>query len=72
MTDHGRPWRWTCPHCFGGPMRLESADRHLRRKHADCWSCRLERLMIRAMIEGRGYVFEGDPFAPYLTSRARG
>jgi hypothetical protein len=44
-------------------MALPSAVRHLRRRHNDCWSCRLERLMVEAMIDGRGFVFEGPmPF----------
>jgi len=49
-------WRWTCPHHKGGPMTLRSAERHLQRRHYDCWSCRVERTMVRAMIEGRGWV----------------
>lgn len=44
-------------------MTLESADKHLRRKHADCWSCRLERSMVQAMIAGVGFIIEGDLFA---------
>jgi hypothetical protein len=50
-------------------MRLESADKHLRRKHADCFSCRIERHMIQAMIAGRGFVFEGDIFERTLPAR---
>jgi hypothetical protein len=52
-------------------MRLESADRHMRRKHADCWSCKLERMMVQAMLAGRGFVFEGDIFGGVLGSRRR-
>jgi hypothetical protein len=48
-------------------MKLESADRHMQRKHLGCWSCKLERMMVKAMIDGRGYVFEGDIFRdPFL------
>lgn len=43
-------------------MTLRSAARHLRRKHWECFSCRAERLMVLAMMEGRGYILEGDPF----------
>lgn len=51
-------WRWRCPHCLGGNMKLESAVRHLRRRHNDCWSCRLERTMVEAMRQGTGFYFE--------------
>jgi hypothetical protein len=54
-----RAWRWTCPHCGGGSMPLKNGFNHLRRKHYDCWSCRIETLMISGMLDGRGYVFEG-------------
>jgi hypothetical protein len=50
-------------------MKLESAEKHMRRKHSDCWSCDLERIMVRSMIEGRGYVFEGPLFERPLASR---
>jgi hypothetical protein len=43
-------------------MRLPSAERHLRRKHYDCWSCKLERLMVQAMIEGKGFILDGPLF----------
>lgn len=43
---------------MGLPMRLRSASRHLRNKHYDCWSCRIEKIMIDMMIQGRGVYWE--------------
>jgi hypothetical protein len=28
-------------------MSLASAERHLARRHADCWSCELEKHMVQ-------------------------
>jgi hypothetical protein len=50
-------------------MRLPSAAMHLRRRHLDCLSCSAEYLMVKSMIEGRGYFFEGDIFAHTATPR---
>jgi hypothetical protein len=53
-------------------MSLRSAYRHLTRRHWDCPSCHLERLIVQAMMEGKGFVIErSDPLAT-LFSRARG
>ena len=48
-----RAWRWTCPHCGVGSMNLRSAEKHLQRKHYDCWSCKTERLMVHVLRERR-------------------
>jgi hypothetical protein len=65
-----KAWRWTCPHCRGGPMALRSADRHLRRRHADCAGCRIERHMVQAMAEGRGFIVQGVlPFDQHVHAR---
>ena len=51
-----RPWRWKCPHCLGGLMTLDSARTHLRRRHSDCWSCHVEKVMVEAMMTGHEFV----------------
>src|SRR5262249_7885418 len=58
------PYMWRCVHCGKGWMSLKTGRRHLARKHYDCWSCSLELKLLIAMLEGRGYVVEGDPFRP--------
>lgn len=67
-----RDWRWRCPHCGVGSMKLASAERHLRRRHFDCASCRIERLMVQAMMEGKGFIIERENPLRHLFSRARG
>jgi hypothetical protein len=45
-------------------MTLNSAHRHLRRRHFDCWSCQIEAHMVAAMAQGQGFVVpRQDPFA---------
>jgi hypothetical protein len=39
-------------------MKLRAAQRHLRRSHSECWSCRLEKLMVEAMMTGHGFIIE--------------
>jgi hypothetical protein len=53
-------------------MKLESADRHLRRKHSDCWSCKLERQMIQAISKLERQMIQGDMSGGAPPSRARG
>lgn len=57
-VKEAKVYRWTCPHCFGGPMMLRSCLRHLMRNHNHCFSCRLEKIMVESMMEGRGWVAE--------------
>lgn len=40
-------------------MRMGSALRHLRRRHAACWSCRVEQLLVLAIMEGKGFLIPG-------------
>jgi len=58
MTPGPAGLRWKCPHCDVGVMKLRSADRHLRNKHFDCASCRIERLVVQAIMEGKGHLVE--------------
>ena len=55
MTIPPRTLRWTCPHCRRGSMKLHSAQRHLRLHHWDCWSCRMEAMLITKMQAGEGF-----------------
>lgn len=57
-VKEAKVYRWTCPHCLGGPMLLRSAVRHLLRRHFHCFSCRLEKIMVESMMMGRGWVAE--------------
>jgi uncharacterized protein (DUF983 family) len=50
------PLRWRCPHCGGGYMSLASAEKHLTRRHSDCWSCKMERHMVRAIRSNIGQI----------------
>lgn len=62
MTEW-RTLRWHCPHCPGTNFRLPAAQMHLNEKHNDCYSCHLERLLMKAIMEGRGHFVEGKmPF----------
>lgn len=54
-----RPWLWRCPHCLGENVTLESALRHMRRRHLDCFSCRLEQQMVIELLADHGIFFEG-------------
>jgi hypothetical protein len=53
-------------------MRLRSALRHLKLHHSDCYSCKLEQLLVQAMIEGRGYVIPVGTQEAIFLSRGRG
>ena len=58
-----RNWRWRCPHCAAQDMSLHSAVNHLERRHLDCWACRLERHMLKAMLAGEVFLSEEElPF----------
>lgn len=70
MNYYEKTLRWTCPHHKQGTMSLRSGIEHLRRKHYDCWSCRLEGLMLKAMCEGRGSLRFAGEFGPLDLSRA--
>lgn len=69
-TPESKMYRWRCVHCGKGWMTLNTGRRHLRRLHGDCSSCELEAKLLQAMIDGRGYFVEGDPFERYTHSRA--
>jgi hypothetical protein len=50
-------------------MRIGSALRHLRRRHSDCWSCRIEAIMCRAIMEGKGFIAPIDSdLLPWMRS----
>lgn len=72
MNKYQKRLRWTCPHCGGSPMKLKSGQKHLRRKHADCWSCRTERLLLTALRAGMGYLEQvsADPYRRLSRARA--
>jgi len=57
-----RSLRWSCPHCGIGRMKLTSAERHLRRKHYECNSCKLEWMLVCSLLQGRGFLSEGPSF----------
>lgn len=44
------PTHWKCPHdkCL---IQLQYVARHLDRFHSDCWSCRAEELLCRALLD---------------------
>lgn len=51
-------------------MPLTSADRHLRNKHFDCFSCKAERLLVEALIRGDGEFWINDTVHHHTGSRA--
>jgi uncharacterized protein (DUF983 family) len=54
MADRDRDLRWRCPHCGGGYMSLASAEKHLTRRHSDCWSCELEKHLVQMIRQDIG------------------
>lgn len=52
-------------------MKLPKAWRHLRLRHNDCFSCRLEALMVKAMLEGRGFFTTGPTLFERILARGR-
>lgn len=54
MTEK-HPLQWSCPHCEAKRLELKDGLRHLSNHHSACLSCRAERLLLIAMMEGRGW-----------------
>jgi hypothetical protein len=48
--------RWHCPHCDGCAFTIPAGEEHLRINHHDCVSCSIERLVLVAIMEGKGQI----------------
>jgi hypothetical protein len=50
--------RWNCPHLDSGPLTPEAALLHIPEAHDDCWSCAIETVILREMLQGRVWFWE--------------